>query len=270
MNARLAAICTYPVKSCAGNDLHSALVEPRGLMHDRRWMLVDAEGRFLTGRQLPQLVMVRATPMEPDRLRLDAPGMPAIDITPPVDAARIAATVWDSSVSAADGGPQAARWFSDYLGRPVRLVHADAAMQRALDPAYSLPGDEVSFADGYPLLLLSRAAADELSARAGRELGWRRFRPNLLIDGVAAHAEDGWRRLRIGTVEFDVVKPCVRCVFTTIDPDRGVAESDGQPLTTLKSYRRGPKGITFGQNLIARGSGTIRVGDPVDVLSLRD
>lgn len=270
MTARLAAICVYPIKSCAANDLDSAQVEPRGLADDRRWLLVDANGRFLTGRQLPQLVRVRATPLHAHRLRVEAPGMPAIEIAATVGISRIAATVWDSRVSAADAGVEAADWFSRYLGRPVRLVHADAAMQRALDPAYSLPGDEVGFADGYPLLLLSRAAADELSARAGRELGWRRFRPNLLIDGAPAHAEDGWRRVRIGKIEFDVVKPCVRCVFTTIDPDSGVAESDGQPLTTLKSYRRSPKGITFGQNLIARGSGTIRVGDPVDVLSPRD
>lgn len=270
MTARIAAICVYPIKSCAANDLASAQVEPRGLTNDRRWMLVDANGRFLTGRQLPQLVRVRATPLHANRLRVEAPGMPTIEIVPTAEVPRIAATVWDSAVSAADAGPQAARWFSDYLGRPVRLVHADAAMQRALDPAYGLPGDEVSFADGYPLLLLSRAAADELSMRAGRELGWRRFRPNLLVDGVPAHAEDSWRRVRIGDVEFDVVKPCVRCVFTTIDPNSGVAEADGQPLTALKAYRRGAKGITFGQNLIARANGTIRVGDAVGVLSLRD
>ncbi|HWS26725.1 MAG TPA: MOSC domain-containing protein [Xanthomonadales bacterium] len=269
MYPRLAAICVYPVKSCAANELESAQVEPRGLTHDRRWMLVDDHGRFVTGRQLPRLVQVRATPQGHDRLRLEAPGMALIEIAAPADAQRIAATVWDSAVSAADAGPEAARWFSDYLGRPVRLVHADAAMQRPLDLSYGLPGDEVGFADGYPLLALSRAATDELSARAGRELGWRRFRPNLLIDGVPAHAEDAWRRVRIGMVEFDVVKPCVRCVFTTIDPDTGVAETDGEPLTTLKGYRRGAKGITFGQNLIARGAGAIRLGDPLEVLSLR-
>lgn len=270
MTARLAAICVYPIKSCAANDLDSAQVEARGLMHDRRWMLVDANGRFLTGRQLPKLVLVRVRPLDGDRLVVQAPGMPTIEIAPAAGISRIAATVWDSSVSAADAGVEAADWFSRYLGQPVRLVHADAAMRRPLDQAYGLPGDEVGFADGYPLLLLSRAAADELSARANRELGWRRFRPNLLIDGVFAHAEDSWRRVRIGKLEFDVVKPCVRCVFTTIDPDSGVAEADGQPLTTLKGYRRGAKGITFGQNLIARGSGAIRVGDPVEVLSLRD
>ena len=266
MNAHLAAICVYPVKSCAGNALDTAQVETRGLKDDRRWMLVDPDGRFLTGRQLPKLVLVRAVPIGPDGLRLDAPGMPTLEIKV-ADTARVAATVWNSTVSAADSGAAAAEWFSSYLGRSVRLVHADAAMQRPLDPAYSRPGDEVGFADGYPLLLLSHAAADELSTRAGRNLGWHRFRPNLLVDGVPAHAEDGWRRVRIGKVEFDVVKPCVRCVFTTIDANTGAPEPDGEPLTTLKAYRRAANGITFGQNLIARGSGVVRVGDAVEVLS---
>lgn len=267
MPAQLAAIVVYPVKSCAGNALETAQVEPRGLADDRRWMLVDEGGRFLTGRQLPRLVQVHAQPLAGDRLRLSAPGMEAIEVGVASGAARVDAAVWSSAVSAADAGSEAADWFSRYLGRRVRLVHADQAMQRPLEPAYSQPGDETAFADGYPLLLLSRAASAGLSTRAGRDLGWRRFRPNLLVDGVDAHAEDGWRRVRIGAVEFDVVKPCVRCVFTTIDPDSAAAEPDGEPLRTLKSYRRGPKGITFGQNLIARGSGAIRVGDPLEVLA---
>jgi uncharacterized protein YcbX len=267
MSAQLAAIIVYPIKSCAGNALESAQVEPRGLANDRRWMLVDDNGCFLTGRQLPRLVRVRVQPLASSRLRLTAPDMATIEVGVGVDAARIDASVWSSRVRAVDAGSEAADWFSSYLGRPVRLVHADAAMQRPLDPGYSRPGDETAFADGFPLLLLSRAAADDLSARVGRDLGWRRFRPNLLVDGLPAHDEDGWRRVRIGAIEFDVVKPCVRCVFTTIDPDSAVAEADGEPLTTLKSYRRAAKGITFGQNLIARGTGAIRVGDPVEVLA---
>lgn len=267
MSALLAAIVVYPVKSCAGNALPAAQVEARGLAHDRRWMLVDAGGRFLTGRQWPQLVRVQAQPLGQDRVRLEAPGMQTLEVGIEPGAARIDTSVWDSPVSAVDAGSAAADWFSAYLGRRVRLVHADAHMRRPLDARHSRPGDETAFADGYPLLLLSLAAADALSARVGRDLGWRRFRPNLLVDGVAAHAEDDWRRVRIGDLEFDVVKPCVRCVFTTIDPDRAIAEADGEPLATLKSYRRGPGGITFGQNLIARGHGVLRVGDPVEVLA---
>ena len=270
MPAQLAAIAIYPVKSCAGNAMEEALVEARGLAEDRRWMLVDDGGRFLTGRQLPRLVQVQAQPLGGDRLQLRAPDMDPIEVGVAADAARVDATVWSSAVSAADAGSEAADWFSRYLGRRVRLVHADLSMRRPLAPEYSQAGDETAFADGFPLLLLSHAAADDLSTRVGRDLGWRRFRPNLLVDGVPAHAEDGWRRVRIGTVEFDVVKPCVRCVFTTIDPDSAVAEADGEPLRTLKSYRRATNGITFGQNLIARSTGAIRVGDPVEVLATAD
>jgi uncharacterized protein len=260
VNARLAALSCYPVKSCAGLALDAAFVGARGLVGDRAWMLVDGDGGFLTGRQDGRLVQVSAK-LGPDGLALAAPGMPTLRIGLPDGRARSTVTVWRDRVDAADAGNAAADWFSHFLGRAVRLVHADAAMQRPVDPDYASPGDEVGFADGYPLLLLSRAAVDELSLRVGRPMDWRRFRPNLLIEGVPAHAEDGWRRVRIGPVEFDVVKPCVRCVFTTVDPDSGERDAAGEPLKTLASYRRGPKGVTFGQNLIARGSGTITVGD---------
>lgn len=266
MTAKLAAIAIYPVKSCAGIALEAACVEPRGLHNDRRWLLVDGDGRFVTGRELPALVRVLATPTAAG-LQLAAAGMPTLEIAIPATAPRSDVVIWNDQVNAVDAGDAAAAWFSTYSGRPLRLVHADPAMQRALDPKYSRPGDETAFADGYPLLLLSRAAASLLSERAGRDLGWRRFRPNLLVDGVGAHAEDGWKRVRVGSVEFDVVKPCVRCVFTRIDPDSGVAEADNEPLKTLKDYRRGANGITFGQNLIPRGAGVVRVGDVIEVLA---
>jgi uncharacterized protein len=261
----LAALMVYPLKSGAGIERDVCEVEARGLQGDRRWMLVDEHMTFVTGRQLPALVQVRATLIE-GGLLLSAPGMPDLPVRDPDGSRRVATRVWGDPVDTADAGDAAADWFSSYLKRPLRLLHADAQMQRPVDPGYAQTGDQVAFADGYPALLLSRAAADELSQRAGRALGWRRFRPNLLVDGVPAHAEDRWRRIRIGTVEFDLVKPCTRCVFTTINPDTGVAEPDGEPLSTLKSYRRGSAGITFGQNLIARSAGRIRCGDRVEVI----
>ncbi len=266
MSPSLAAIVIYPLKSCAGVSLQSAAVEPRGLRGDRRWMLVDEGGRFITGRQAPSLVRVHAEVGAEDDLRLRAPGMPPLEVPRPDGGLRVDSEVWGSAVNAADAGSEAAEWFSRYLDRPARLLYADERMQRAPEAEYSLPGDQVAFADGYPLLLLSQAAADELSSRAGRELGWRRFRPNLVVEGVPAHAEDRWKQIRIGSVLFDVVKPCTRCVFTTIDPDSGAAESDGEPLRTLKDYRRGGGGISFGQNLIARSGGEVRCGDRVEVI----
>lgn len=265
MTARLAVLTEFPVKSCAGNCVPEATVGPRGLAHDRRWMVVDPNGKFVTGRQSPLLVRVNAQPIDAG-VRLSAPGLPTMDVAVPAGRERRQATVWSSIVDAADAGDAAAAWFSAVLKREVRLVYADESMRRPLDPKYATTGDETAFADGYPLLLLSQAACDELSVRVGKLMDPRRFRPNLLIDGVSAHAEDGWKRIRIGTIEFEVVKACVRCVFTTVDPDSAEPDPASEPLSTLKTYRRGASGITFGQNLIPRGDGVLRVGDALTII----
>lgn len=263
---RLSAIYIFPVKSCAGLASMSAVVEPRGLEHDRRWMIVDANGRFLTGRQLPRLVLVHATPTAAG-LHLQAPDATPIDVAFPTPSSiRRSTTVWDDSVDALDGGDVAAHWLSDLLERQVRLVFMDPRAVRAVEPEFARPGDEVSFADGFPLLVLSQSALDGLNARLDTPLPVLRFRPNLVVEGTASHAEDGWRRVRVGSVEFDAVKPCTRCVFTTVDHERGAFDPSGEPLRTLKTYRRSAAGITFGMNLIARGTGTLRVGDRVEVL----
>jgi uncharacterized protein YcbX len=264
---RLSAIHVYPIKSCAALSIVQADVEVRGLAHDRRWMMVDAEGRFLTGRQLPLLVTLRAMP-QAQGLHLQRPDGAELFVSVPSDSApRRSVSVWDDNVDAVDAGDEAAHWLSRWLGRELRLVTMDASAARPVDPARAQAGDEVSFADGYPLLLISQSALDDLNARLASPLPMLRFRPNLVIEGVDAHAEDGWRRLRIGGIEFEAVKPCVRCVFTTVDPERGVFDPSGEPLKTLKHYRRSAKGITFGMNLIARGTGTLRVGDAVEVLA---
>jgi uncharacterized protein YcbX len=272
---RLSALYRYPLKSSAALQADALEIEPRGPRHDRRWMVVDEDGRFLTARVLPEMVRIRAEPIRTEHdgeaLRLSAPGRDPIALPPPPpDAPRLSVTVWRSTVDAQRVGAAADAWLSDCLGRPVRLVHMDAAARRAVDPDYAQPGDEVGFADGYPLLLISQAALDDLNARlaaaGAAPVTMTHFRPNLVVDGVPAHAEDGWRRLRIGALAFDAVKPCTRCVFTTVDPALGLRRDDGQPLEILKSYRRTPAGITFGMNLIPRGTGTLRLHDPVEVL----
>jgi uncharacterized protein YcbX len=264
----LSSIYLYPVKSCAALAAAQGMVEARGLAGDRRWLIVDDAGKFLTGRQLPLLVRLRATPL-PGGLQLAAPASGEIIVAaPPAGAARRRVTVWKDEVDAADAGDDAAAWLSGLLGRAVRLVHMDGRSSRPVSPTHSRPGDQVSFADAYPLLLVSQASLDGLNARLAAPLPMARFRPNLVVDGVAApHAEDGWKRVRIGAVEFDVVKPCTRCVFTTVDTDRGEFDPTGEPLATLKGYRRSDAGITFGMNLIARGAGTLRPGDAVAVLA---
>lgn len=265
MAMQLSALHVFPVKSCAALVLDEARVERRGLAHDRRWMVVDDEGRFITGREEPRLVLLRAQPV-PGGLLLAAPGMPELRIGEPVDG-RGGVTVWRDHVNALNASSQASEWISRFLGRDCRLVFMDEAAQRPVDPTYASADDEVSFADGFPLLLISEGSLAGLNARLDAPVPMLRFRPNLVVAGASPHAEDGWKRIRIGGIEFDVAKPCARCGFTTVMPETGTLDPRGEPLRTLAKYRRGPRGVMFGQNLIARGTGRLRVGDVVTVLA---
>ncbi len=263
---QLSGLYLYPIKSSAPLDVRTAVVEPRGLRHDRRWMVVDEEGGFLTGRQLPRLTLVRAWP-DSQGLSLDAPGMPSLSVPLPQTETTVPVNVWKNEVAAKRTEVTADTWLSEFLQQAVRLVHMDAGVVRPMTDPHSRPGDEVSFADAFPLLLISRAALDGLNARLAKPVSMLQFRPNLVVDGVPAHAEDGWKRIRIGEVEFEVAKACTRCVFTTVDPVRGERDPDGEPLRTLIGYRRTPEGVTFGQNLIPRSSGSVSIGDAVEVLA---
>ncbi|GAA0718234.1 MOSC domain-containing protein [Dokdonella soli] len=265
MTPTLSAIHVYPIKSCAPLTCGEAAVEPRGLEGDRRWMITDPHGKFLTARQHPRLTLIRAAP-KGDALALEAPGMPGLRLVPPAVGARIETTVWRNTVQALPAAAPADAWISAYLGSPARFVYMDADCARSVNPDYGQPGDEVSFADGYPLLLISQAALDALNARLAQPVPMLRFRPSIVVAGTGPHAEDGWKRIRVGAVEFEVVKPCTRCVFTTVDFERGAFDPSGEPLRTLTTYRRTPMGVTFGQNLIPRGRGTLRVGDELEVL----
>lgn len=259
---RLTGLSIYPVKSTAAISLPASRVTSRGLACDREWMLTDPSGGFLTGRDYPALVRVRATPTI-EGLHLEAPGRPALAVRR-VSFNQIRPTgVWSSRFEAFGGDTAADAWFSELLGLEARLLYIGAASRRRLraDPSVTF-----GFADGYPLLLLSAASVADLNGRLQRPVSERNFRPNLVIDGVAPFAEDAWKEIRIGEVNFEVMKPCERCVFTTIDPDRGEADPAREPLRTLGSYRRTPAGVLFGQNLVARGDGILRVGDPVRVV----
>ncbi|MGB0133616.1 MOSC domain-containing protein [Dokdonella sp.] len=261
----LSAIHIYPVKSFAALNPEQALVEARGLVGDRRWMIVDADGSFVTARKHPSMVLVRAEFID-DGLQLSAPGMPEMHVLPAPQRARVSAMVWESKVSTLPASEEADAWISRYLGFPARFVHMDRECTRAIDSAYAPSGEEVSLADGFPLLLISQAALDGLNEKLGEPVDMRRFRPNLVVSGTPAHAEDGWRSIRIGGIRFDLVKACVRCVLTTVEPERGEFDATGEPLRTLIGYRRTVKGVTFGQNLIPRDSGRIRIGDSVEIL----
>jgi uncharacterized protein YcbX len=266
MTPTLSALHIFPVKSCAPLVLDAAAVEPRGLRDDRRWIVTDASGTFLTGRQHPRLTLLHAMP-DRDAIALSAPGLPPLRLQVPTEGARVDVVVWANTVAALAGSDIANAWISAFLGMPARFAYMDDACTRPVNPDYSKPGDEVSFADAFPLLLISQGALDALNEKLASPVPMLRFRPNFVVANTAPHAEDGWKRVRVGDVEFDVVKPCSRCVFTTVDFDRGEFDPSGEPLKTLITYRRGERGVTFGQNIIPRGPGTVRVGDAVEVLA---
>jgi uncharacterized protein YcbX len=268
----LSSLHIYPLKSCAPRTLDAAVVEPRGLAHDRRWMVVDANGKFVTGREQSRMTLIRAHP-DGTALLLEAPGMPDLRVTlPAADSERVDPDVWGAAVAPLLAADVAHAWLSRFLGFPCRLVYMDEKCTRLVkakyDGTYGEDGDQVSFADAFPLLLISQAALDQLNAKLAAPVPMLRFRPNLVVAGTEAHAEDGWKRIRIGAIEFDVVKPDVRCVFTTVDFERGERDPSGEPLRTLITYRRTPSGVTFGQYLIPRGTGMLRVGDRVEVLEV--
>lgn len=267
---RLAAIWIYPVKSAAGMSLDACLVEPRGLAGDRRWMVTDAAGRFLTGRDHPRLVLVQVRTVD-EGIRVEAAGRSSITVAsaesgPGGRARRV--TIWGDDCDGVDAGDEAARWLSEWLGTPARLVEMTGPSLRPVDPEVARPGDVVSFADCYPVMLIGCASLEELNARLAEPTSMRRFRPNLVVEGGAPFAEDHWWRLRIGEVEFEGAENCERCTFPTIDPDTGQKDASREPMRTLATFRRRAAGGVFlGQNLIPRTLGTIRVGDPVEILA---
>lgn len=256
----------YPVKGAAGIALQRAQLDSFGIEHDRRWMIVDAAGAFLTQREHPVLALLRAS-LEPDALLLEseAGGSVRLPLRPQGDE-RTRVRVWHDEVDAVDAGAEGADVVSRHLGFEARLVFMPEDVLRQADTTYARSGDRVSFADAFPLLLIGQASLDQLSMRVGEPLTMRRFRPNIVVAGAVPHAEDAWRRIRIGAVECDVVKPCARCAVTTVDPATGM--TGREPLRTLATYRRVANKVFFGQNLIHRSTGTLRVGDEVTVLNV--
>lgn len=265
----------YPVKSTRPISRSSSAVERWGLAGDRRWMVVDAENRFISARKVPALLGVTATPSGPGRVRLAGPHAAPLDVDASSAAELVPVTVWKDEVLAVAPSSAADTWFSSLLDCRARLVWLDDPARRAVNAAYGKPGDLVSFADGFPLLLACTgslrqlndwidANALELGESPPEQLTMRRFRPNVVIDNDEPFAEDRWRRLRIGEVDFRLVKLCGRCVLTTIDPLTLVKGKE--PLRTLARHRRWDGEVWFGVNVIPDAVGTLNVGDEVTIL----
>lgn len=263
---RVSALYLHPLKSGRRVALDVAALTERGFAGDRTWMVVRPDGAFLTGREHPRLTQVAAR-VDGDDLELSAQGGTPLRVPlPSAEAEPVPVRIWGDDVRARAAGGEADRWISDTLGFPCRLVRLDPDAPRTVDPAYAHAGDTVGFADGFPVLVTTTASLEALNARLPEPLAMTRFRPNLVVDGATAFAEDGWRRIRVGEAELALVKPCARCVLTTVDPETGDVHPDGEPLRTLATFRRSDRGVLFGQNAIPRRLGTVRVGDPVAVL----
>lgn len=263
----LCSLYRYPLKSGSAEHLERGRCDELGLVGDRRWMAIDAaSGKFLTQRMLPAMARLEASLAQDGALLLQAPGMDALRVPVPAQDALRGVVIWRESLQAPDAGDVAAAWLTQLLGRACRLVHLPNSRGIQIDPSYARPGERTAFTDGFPFLLIGQGSLDDLSARVGDLLDERRFRPNLVVAGAAAYAEDSWRRIRIGDLLFRVVKPCSRCIIPTIDPRTSERSPTQEPLATLMSYRKREGGVFFGQNLIAEGTGVLEVGMPVEVL----
>lgn len=258
---RLASLYVHPLKSARGVHHARAFAAQAGLLGDRSWMLATPEGQFITARSHPLLTQVRVTPI-PGALLLHAPGQPLRAAISAVYTQPVATEVWGDGFTAWHGDAQVDAWFSQYLGLACQLlfIGEQPARQQVTQPA------PLGFADGFPFLLIGEGSLADLNQQLARPVSMRHFRPNLVIAGSAPYEEDDWTVIRIGPVVFDVVKPCTRCILTTVDPATGIAAADQEPLHTLMRTRQFDDGVRFGQNLAARNEGLLEEGMAVEVL----
>jgi uncharacterized protein len=276
---RVASLHVHPVKSLRGIPVSAADVGDLGLALDRRWMLVDDAGVFLTQREDAGMALLHTSLVAPPgvdggapvslahTVRVHAPSGATLDLAPPPpDARRRRVRIWAHEVEACDSTPEIDAWFADALGRACHLMWMPDDARRPIDHHSAGPADRAAFSDAFPVLVASQASLDDLNARLlaqGQEaVAMERFRPNVVVAGAAEpYAEDAWGRVGVGGVTLDLVKPCARCVVTTIDPD--TARAGAEPLRTLSGYRKVGSKVMFAQNALVRGGGRVRVGDLV-------
>ena len=269
MTTTVASLHVYPVKGLKGIELTEARCTARGIENDRRWMVVDAEGEALTQRVLPRMATVW-TDLDPGVLSLSAPDRDSVVVPIDPDAtASVKVRVWGTVCDAAPVRGEAHEWLSDYLGQECRLVYMPEGSHRFSKPQHAGDGREVGFADAFAYLLTGEASLADLNAKLAAKshpaVPMNRFRPNVVVRGAGAFAEDGWKRVRIGMAELGAAKRCGRCQVTTTDQATGEVRGP-EPLATLSTYRDHPEfGPTFGVNLVTLKPGLVRVGDPVEV-----
>ncbi|MDH3223405.1 MAG: MOSC domain-containing protein [Gemmatimonadota bacterium] len=252
----------YPLKAGRGFDVDRMAFDAAGPVHDRRWMAVHPNGHFITQREEPRLATVSARILE-DGLSLSAPGQDPIAVKTP-SGSGFPVRVWTSAVDAAPADAEADAWLTELFGYPARLAHLPLSSVRPTNPAFA-PGGRVTFADGYPALVITAESFAELQHRAEGPLEIERFRPNIIVGPTRPHAEDRWRGMRIGRMDFRGVKLCARCKVTTLDQDTGERHPGNEPLRTLARYRNIEGKLFFGLNVVHAGEGSIKVGDAVTI-----
>ena len=257
-------IYIYPIKSTQAISIPAGLIEEKGLSLDRRYMLADESGKFITGRTHPQLTQIKVE-FSGESLLVQAPNMRQLTITPDEFAEeKKNVQVWSDKFQALHCGLKYDSWFSDYLNEPCQLLFFSADTKRLVKNRET----QVSFADGYPLLLINQKSLDQLNSRLHKPVSALNFRPNIIVAADFPFVEDSWARIKIGEVEFEVSKPCSRCLFINVDPKTGIADKK-EPLATLATFRYTKGDINFGQNLIPLNSGFIRTGDELKVLATK-
>lgn len=262
-------IYIYPIKSLGGIRYEKAAALQRGFMFDRRWMLVDEQGKFITQRVEHKLALLQ-TELQLNTLIIshkhyrDQQISFAINQQPENN---LEVSIWDDLVVGSHLNPDIDLWFSNYLGKTCKFVFMPETGSRPIDEKYAQKNEQVSFADAFPYLLISQASLDDLNSRLENAVPMDRFRPNLVVAGSNAFEEDSWDKIRIGEVYFKVAKPCARCILTTVNQQTGLKGTE--PLFTLSKYRATDNKILFGQNLIALNEGSISVEDTVEVMSYK-
>jgi uncharacterized protein YcbX len=271
MTSRLTGLHLYPLKSAAAFSVHQADLDAIGLVGDRRWMLVDPKGRPLTQRDLPRLARVRAIPTTDGGLEIVALGMPVLQFrVPGPEAAVLHTELHGRPARGWLADPDSADWLPDFLETACRLLYVHPTLARPVAAPWGRENDRTAFTDGFPVLLIGEGSLAALNDRLVHPVPMDRFRPNLVVSVTEPFEEDEWQRVRIGQLEFRAVKPCPRCIVTTVDQATGQKDPAGEPLATLASFRKHEGKVWFGMNLVHEVAGRLSLGDPVEVISRRD
>ncbi len=261
---QISEIYIYPVKSLGGISLQSAMLFRSGFQFDRQWMVVEPDGTFMTQRQYPQMALIE-TAFDGNRLVLSTFGMESLVVEEPANCLdNIKTEVWGDAINATKHDAVTAQWLSQALDAPCELVSFPADETRQCDTRFANSGEHTKFADGFPLLLVSQESLDDLNRRLEIPVGMDRFRPNIVVKGCDAFAEDNWRKICVNDINLRFAKPCARCAVPTVNQQTG-ALSGPEPIHTLFTYRQRAGEVYFGMNVIPENEGMIGVGDSVSV-----